>query len=83
MKSIARMIQEIFKMLKSVRSGQSHVASQPVFFPPHPLSGGMLSRSIGKPSRKMGRQFFGTRMVFRETFLLIQQRLLQHLIRRN
>ena len=32
---------------------------------------------------KMGRQAFGTRMVFRETFLQVQLRPLQHLIRRN
>ena len=38
----------------SVRSGNSHVASQPVSFPPHPVSGGMLSRSLGMPSRKNG-----------------------------
>ena len=31
----------------------------------------------------MGRQAFGTHMVYRETFLQIQLRLLQHLIRRN
>ena len=31
----------------------------------------------------MGRQAFGTHMVYRETFLQIQTRLLQHLIRRN
>ena len=30
-----------------------------------------------------GRQVFGTHMVYRETFLQIQQRLLQHLIRRS
>ena len=151
----------------SARSGQSHVASQPVFFPPHPVPGGMLSRSFGMPSlkdgqpsiwdthgisgnvfvnpdasssapypqelnpwssgteeplrsstvekserriqdqdqrcqsglsaknsvifsvllecraAKMGSQAFGTHMVYRETFLQIQPRLLQHLIRRN
>ena len=39
---------------ESVRSGQSHVASQPVFFPPHPDPGGMLSRALGMPSRKNG-----------------------------
>ena len=38
----------------SVRSGQSHVTSQPVFFPPHPDLGGMLSRSLGMPSRNKG-----------------------------
>ena len=31
----------------------------------------------------MGRQVFGTRMVFGETFLQIQQLLLQHLIRKS
>ena len=31
----------------------------------------------------MGRQVFGTRMVFHETFLQIQRRLLQHLIRKS
>ena len=42
----------IFQDADSVRSGQSHVASQPVFFPPQPDPGGMLSRSLGMPSRK-------------------------------
>ena len=32
---------------------------------------------------KMGRQAFGTHIVYRETFLQIQQRLLQHLILKN
>ena len=32
---------------------------------------------------KKGRQAFGTHMVYRETFLQIQMRLLQHLVRRN
>ena len=48
------MILEIFKDAGSVRSGQSHVTSQPVFSPPHPVLGGMLSRSIGMPSRREG-----------------------------
>ena len=39
---------------ESVRSGQSHVASRPVFFPPHPGPGGMQSRSLGMPSRNNG-----------------------------
>ena len=73
-----------FQDAESVRSGQPHVASQPVFFPPHPDPGGMLSRSLGMPSRKkMGRQVFGTHMENRETFLQIQQRLLQHLTRKD
>ena len=43
-----------FQDSESVRSGHSHVASQPVSFPPHPVPGGMLSRSTGMPSRKNG-----------------------------
>ena len=43
-----------FQDAESVRSGQSHVASQPVSFPPHPVPGGMLSRSLGMPSRNNG-----------------------------
>ena len=43
-----------FQDAESVRSGNSHVTSQPVSFPPHPISGGMLSRSIGMPSRREG-----------------------------
>ena len=63
---------------ESVRSGHSLVASRPVSFPLHPFPGGMLSRSIGMPGCA-----FGTHMVYRETFLQIQPRLLQHLVRRN
>ena len=43
----------------------------------------MLSRSLGVPSRKNGRQVFGTHMVYHETFLKIQRRLLQHFIRKS
>ena len=39
---------------ESVRSGQSHVTSRPVSFPRHPIPEGMLSRSIGMPSRREG-----------------------------
>ena len=59
-----------FQDADSVRSGQSHVASQPVSFPHHPVPGGMLSRSFGMPSRKNGPPsnlghtwFFGKRFV--------------------
>ena len=41
-----------FRDAESVRSGHSHVTSQPVSFPPHPILEGMLSRSIGMPSRR-------------------------------
>ena len=40
-----------FHDAESVRSGHSHVASQPVSFPPHPDPGGMLSRPGGMLSR--------------------------------
>ena len=39
---------------ESVRSGHCHVTSQLASFPPHPVPGGMLSRSVGMPSRKLG-----------------------------
>ena len=73
-----------FQDAESVRSGQSHVASQPVFFPPHPDPGGMRSRSLGMRSdAKKGRHALGTHMVYRETFLQIHMHLHQHLIPKN
>ena len=47
-----------FQDAESVRSGQSHVTSQPALFPPHPIPGGMLSRSTGMPSRREGPHVF-------------------------
>ena len=59
-----------FQDAESVRSGHSHVTSQLVSFPPHPIPGGMLSRSSGMPSRREGPpSIWDTRMVYRETFL--------------
>ena len=43
-----------FQEAESIRSGNSHVTSQPVSFPPHPIPGGMSSRSFGMPSRREG-----------------------------
>ena len=43
-----------FQDAESIRSGNSHVTSRPVSFPPHPIPGGMLSRSFGMPSRTEG-----------------------------
>ena len=48
------MIREIFKDAESVRSGQSHVTSQPVFLSLFRDPAGMLSRSLGMPSRNDG-----------------------------
>ena len=39
---------------ESILSGNSHVASRPVSFPPHPIPEGMPSRSYGVPSRRKG-----------------------------
>ena len=43
-----------FQDAELIRSGNSHVTSQSVSFPSHPIPGGMLSRSIGMPSRREG-----------------------------
>ena len=43
-----------FQDAESIRSGNSHVTSRPVSFPPHPIPEGMLNRSIGMPSRREG-----------------------------
>ena len=43
-----------FQDAESVRSGNSHVTSRPVTFPPHPDPEGMRSRSLGMPSRREG-----------------------------
>ena len=43
-----------FQDAESIRSGNSHVTSRPVSFPPHPIPDGMLSRSLGVPSRREG-----------------------------
>ena len=39
---------------ESVRSGNSHVTSRPVSFPPHPIPEGMLRHSFVSPSRREG-----------------------------
>ena len=41
-----------FHYAESIRSGNSHVTSRPVSFPPHPIPGGIPSRSIGMPNRR-------------------------------
>ena len=43
-----------FQDAESIRTGNSHVTSRPVSFPPHPIPEGMLSRSFGVPSRREG-----------------------------
>ena len=43
-----------FQDAESVRSGNSHVTSQPMSFPTHPIPEGMLRHSFVSPSRKEG-----------------------------
>ena len=43
-----------FQDAESVRSGNSHVTSRPMSFPPHPIPEGMLRHSFVSPCRKDG-----------------------------
>ena len=43
-----------FQDAKSIRSGNPHVTSRPVSFPPHPIREGMLRHSFVTPSRREG-----------------------------
>ena len=43
-----------FQDAESVRSGNSHVTSRPVSFPPHPLPEGMLRHAFVSPCRREG-----------------------------
>ena len=60
-----------FQDAESVRSGNSHVTSRPVSFPPHPIPEGMLRHSFVSPRRKEGPPS------------IIHMHLLQHLILKN
>ena len=61
-----------FHDVESIRSGNSHVPSQHVFFPLHPIPEGMLSRSFAVllecRAAKKGHQAIGTHMVFGKRF---------------
>ena len=73
-----------FQDAELIRSGQSHITSQPVFFAPHPVPGGMLSRSFGVPSRREGPpSIWDTHGNIGTRFLQIQMHLQQHLIPKN
>ena len=43
-----------FQDAESIRSGNSHVTSRPVSFPPHPIPEGMLRHSFVTPCRREG-----------------------------
>ena len=71
-----------FQDAESVRSGNSHVSSRPVSFPPHPIPEGMLRHPFVSPRRKEGPPSIWD-MVYRETFLQIHMHLHQLLILKN
>ena len=73
-----------FKDAESVRSGPSHVPSQPAFFPPYRDPGRMLSRPVGLLSRNdKPPDIWNSQDVYRETFLQIHERLLRHFIQES
>ena len=72
-----------FKDAESVRTKPSHVANQPVFSHLIQFLVECLAVRMECRAATMGCQVFGTRMVYRETFLQLQLCLLQHVIRRN
>ena len=73
-----------FQDAESVRSGNSHVTSQPGLFPKHPPFEGLLRPSLSyRRDAQMGRQIFGIHPVYQETFLQIHKLPLQLLILKN
>ena len=68
-----------FQDAESVRSGNSHVTSQPGVFPKHPPFEGLLRPYSYRSDTLMGRQIFGTHPVNQETFLHIHKQLLHQL----
>ena len=73
-----------FQDAESVRSGNSHVTSQPVSFPAHPIPEGIIEAFIRiARAAKKGRHAFGIHMVFRERFLQIHLHLHQLFILKN
>ena len=72
-----------FQDAESVRSGNSHVTSQPGVFPKHPPFEGMLRPSFISQRQMRSRQIFGIHPVYQETFLQIHKLPLQLRILRN
>ena len=82
-KLIVWMIPKIFRMLNQFEVEIPDVTSRPGFSR-HPIPGGMLSHSVGMPSRGEGPpSIWGHTWFIGNTFLQIQRRHLQHLIRRT
>ena len=73
-----------FQDAESVRSGNSHVTSQPMLFPKHPIPGGMLRHSFVSPCRREGPpSILGHTWYIGKRFLQIHIQLLQLLILKN
>ena len=70
-------------MLNQYAEDNSHDASQPAFSHLFKILVECKAVVWECLAATMGRKLFGTPMVYRETFLQIQRRLLQHLIRRS
>ena len=66
-----------FQDAESVRSGNSHVASQPGVFPKHPHFEVLLRLYSYRSDKLMGRQVLGVHPVYQETFLHIHKLPLQ------
>ena len=72
-----------FQDAESLRSGNSHVTSRPVSFPPHPITEGMFRHSFVTPSRREGPPSIWDTHGISGTFSQIQMRHHQHLIHKN
>ena len=59
-----------FRDAKSVRSGNSHVTSQPMLFPPHPIPEGMLRQSSYEFAQK---KFIEDQKIFLKLFGRLQE----------
>ena len=59
-----------FQDAESIRSGNSHVTSRPVSFPPHPIPEGMLRHSFVSPRRREGPpSFWDTHVISGNVFV--------------
>ena len=73
-----------FQDAESVRSGNSHVTSRPVSFPPHPIPEGLLRPSFVSPRRqRRAAMHFGHTWYIGKRFLQIHMHLHQLLILKN
>ena len=83
MKLIVWMVREIFKMLNQYAVHNPTLPVNQCFSHLFRYLKGCWDILAYRRAAKKGRQVSGTRMVYRETFLQIQRRLLQHLIRKS